>query len=386
MKKWMWMLCILSIGCSLASGKPAVKKGASVKQPSKPILRFLAPGVGAAIPPREKLPDFGSAPMPPGILPGVLPAVPAGVNTIIPQPGAFDNTNTATPVVGAVSPMLRLEPMRVDLLRRGDNARFTAVVQNPTSSVMHVGLVGGRTSEAMIIPAGQTVRLPISAPAPSTTPGNFDLPVKALVGDKVIARVVAVIGVPENCKYAVRTIRINGDLGEWGDAVSLALSPAGEARISARVMIAWDEDRFYIAISEKDEGFSAEFLPEEMLRGDNVQIAFDTARGSKNFVPIVLGIARGRIHGICYRFSGGNGPGTVDAARVSVRRDGNRTIYEASIPWSEIGGFRARADGLLGFAMRINDPDGHPTGALAWADGITPTPNPNSFYPLRLIK
>jgi hypothetical protein len=53
-------------------------------------------------------------------------------------------------------------------------------------------------------------------------------------------------------------------------------------------------------------------------------------------------------------------PLTLLAAKelpLAVVHQGNRMIYEAAIPWKTLGGDGPPKDGLIGFAMSINDRD-----------------------------
>jgi hypothetical protein len=207
---------------------------------------------------------------------------------------------------------------------------------------------------------------------------------------------------------ATRTIEVDGSLGEWPELpVSLPLTPeavpldsgsahgrfalmAGQSWLgprdtSAKVGLLQDERSLYLAADVTDD---RHFQPEtgaEVWQGDNIQLAVDfdptqhlpPAREAGG--PCEIGLTLGGRGAEVFRwlpFGGpaeGQGPLT---ARVpcAVVREGDRTRYEAAIPWQALlapPGWRPTPGAVLGFALLINDNDS--AGRKGWLqlfDGI----------------
>lgn len=302
-----------------------------------------------------------------------------------------------------------LEPERVDLSSPGAGvdslaatALFDCIVQNRSDTALKVGLVAGKSATSVAVPARHEITVPLAIVAPSNAPGNYEVPVQILLGEKAIGTRPAYIGVPALCRYAARKPRINGDLSEWVNAFPIALDSReqvkekvwqGLADLSAQVLTQWDEEYFYIAASVTDDTSFQIFSPEDMWRGDSVQFALDTRRNAKidregyDTDDYEFGMAAAPIRGVLYRFAGGGrSPGVVSNAQVSVQRVGNRTIYEAAIPWPELEPMVPKDGTVMGFSVRVNDSDGGHRGYMEWPGGMIGKKEPGRFIALRLVK
>lgn len=302
-----------------------------------------------------------------------------------------------------------LEPERVDLAVPGAGmdslaatAQFNCRVQNRSDTVLKVGLVAGKSATSATVPARHETAVPLAIVAPSNAPGNYEVPVQILLSERVIGTRPAYIGVPALCRYATRKPRINGDLSEWVNAFPIALGAReqvkekvwqGLADLSAQVLTQWDEEFFYIAASVTDDTSFQIFSPEDMWRGDCVQFALDTRRDAKigregyDTDDYEFGMAAAHLRGVLYRFAGGGrSPGVVSNAQVSVQRMGNRTIYEAAIPWPELAPLTPKDGEFVGFSMVVNDSDGGHRGYMEWPGGMVGKKEPGRFIPLRLVK
>jgi hypothetical protein len=302
-----------------------------------------------------------------------------------------------------------LKPERIDLPRPGAGtdslgatAQFDCLVQNRSNSPRKVGLVAGKLATNVSVPARQVNTVPLAVIAPSNIPGNYAVPVQILLGEKGIGTHMAYIGVPALCQYATRKPRINGDLSEWGNAFSIPLDSReyvrekvwqGLADLSAQILTQWDEEFFYIAASVMDNATFQIFSPEDMWRGDSVQFALDIRRNAKigqegyDTDDYELGMAAAPIRGVMYRFAGGGrAPGAIGNAKVFVQRVGNRTIYEAAIPWAELAPMVPKDGSVMGFSVVVNDNDGDRRGYMEWPGGMVGKKEPGKFIPLRLVK
>jgi len=305
---------------------------------------------------------------------------------------------------------VRIEPARVDLLRPdappdslGATAQFRAVVENRADAPVRVGLASGKASVAVTVPGRSIADTPVSVVKPGAGPGNYDMPVRVALGGRTVTTLNAVVGVPALCKYAARKPRVNGDLSEWMAAYPIALDSAtqvkekdwgGAADLSAQALTMWDAENFYLAVTVTDDTHFQPLPPENLWRADSVQFALDTRRDARldqigyGEDDCEFGLASGSSGALAYRFQGafGKPSGVVKAVAVAVRRVGNRTIYEAAIPWSELVPRRPVGGALLGFSLLVNDSDGQGRGYIEWAGGMGDVKRPGRFIGLRLVK
>jgi hypothetical protein len=69
-----------------------------------------------------------------------------------------------------------------------------------------------------------------------------------------------------------------------------------------------------------------------------------------------------------------------------VKRDGNRTIYQARLPWSQLGAISPTAGVQFGLSLQLNDNDGKGRAAcMTWGDGLQPNWNPSLFGVATLV-
>jgi hypothetical protein len=387
------LMAVFMWTCTALAAKTVKKPIPPPKVVQQPV--FLVPGIGCVLPARPAVPPMGTAALPTWV-PGGIQPLPALPNQI--QPDANNPSVQMKP--GSKNPLMVLSPSIADaLLPSGDDntadalALMTLTIANPTTKQMSLGVVGGKISEAITLRPAESLKLPISFPPPEKLPGVYDVSVKALQGDKVTATIHGTVCVPFFCRKAALPVRINADLGEWGNATSFTPVSAVNtlSNISARALMEWDSRNLYLAITEKDTHFSAQFLPDQMLRGDSIEIGLDASRNKagdhENDKDVYhFGIAQGRVNGMVYCFSGPAGAGHLPHASASIRRVDNLTIYEIAIPWSEIPGFNPIVGNEFGFAMRINDPDGNPPGSIQWGDGVGQNMDPGRFFCVQLLR
>ncbi|MDO4575131.1 MAG: sugar-binding protein [Planctomycetia bacterium] len=70
-----------------------------------------------------------------------------------------------------------------------------------------------------------------------------------------------------------------------------------------------------------------------------------------------------------------------------VHREGNRTIYELAMPWSDLGGPSGRVGTKIGLSLQLTDNDGSgPAALLLWGDGLYPAWSPRTFGMLTLTQ
>src|SRR6185369_17109834 len=159
----------------------------------------------------------------------------------------------------------------------------------------------------------------------------------------------------------------------------------------AQVSTLWDQDNLYLAVVVNDGTPREANSPDAMGAADSVQIAFSERDGigSKSqrtgTYQVIMGAVSGRP--ILQRLSAnGRGRGPVNGAILAIRRVGNRAIYEAAIPWSELGAAKPRENTLVRFAVQVNDSDGIRRRVLDWPGGMSGTLDPGRFLALRFTK
>lgn len=147
---------------------------------------------------------------------------------------------------------------------------------------------------------------------------------------------------------------------------------SGSSDLSAKLAFAVDDDNFYIAAEVKDDlldtfanewSLSNTIMPAVRM-GDCVQIGLDPIcerlpdSYGENGHEIGLGMRDGK--GVAWRWKGRRGQPKADipSARVAVKRNGDKTLYEAAIPISEIAPFNPDIWPLCAMDIVVNDADG----------------------------
>lgn len=170
---------------------------------------------------------------------------------------------------------------------------------------------------------------------------------------------------------------------------------------SAKAYAMWDEERVYFCWDVKDDVFSQDFSGSETWNGDSVQIGIYmgnndeyVAYGDANTTFTEIGIAKTPRGLEAYRFSAqdskthSTGQLNDDQFDLAVNVQGNKTIYEFSMPWSELlpQGAKPKAGSRLGFSFLVNENDGYGRqGAIMFASGIFYKKDSTLFTYLNLI-
>lgn len=187
--------------------------------------------------------------------------------------------------------------------------------------------------------------------------------------------------------HAVRVAQplvIDGHLDDWLSPVQLRLGgEAGGVRIdkdyggaedcSAQLRLAWDQDYLYVAAEIDDNVQHQEDGGAQIWRGDCLQLAW--RNGAPNSRPGFdgteheVGLTLTSAGPLVFQWAPGAAP--LSAAKLAVLREGERTIYEAAIPWSALGVKSPRAGLRSAWSMTVNDNDGAGfRGWLEWTPGI----------------
>jgi hypothetical protein len=289
---------------------------------------------------------------------------------------------SATTSVKLASPLVaRLDPARTDVppIRAGalvaPPARFKLLLENRSDRLARVGVAGGATSVSVSIPPRQTAAVPVLIPVPSGATGVFTAPVRIIQGTRITDTLTASVSVLAASRFATTMPRVNGDLAEWGDAEQLPLTPAMRDRrgsfssLSAHVMTMWDDHALYVAVAVTDSDEESQAIPvAQDAPVPGLRLSVQEAGATPSAAP-VFRVDLNRTGERLYRETESRGPGRIiPEARVAAQREGRRTLYEVSIPWSELGGATPRPGQRVAFAVRVNDVRGRGRPGLEYAN------------------
>lgn len=170
---------------------------------------------------------------------------------------------------------------------------------------------------------------------------------------------------------------------------------------SAKAYAMWDEENVYFCWDVTDDKFSQEYEEFYTWQGDSVQFGVYMgsgdeyiALGEANTKFTEIGIAKTPKGPQVYRYSaqdeGKHAIGLLPEKEyeLAVNVDGNRTIYELSMPWESLlpEGVQPKANSRLGFSFLVNDNDGQGRrGAILFASGIFFTKDSSLFTYINLI-
>jgi hypothetical protein len=176
-------------------------------------------------------------------------------------------------------------------------------------------------------------------------------------------------------RYLERAPNIDGSLGEWEispveiDAVVYGAEEwEGEADLSGRLVLGWDEDYLYIGVRVLDDQYAQNSRGEDIFLGDSLEILFDADLegdaqvGSLNQDDYQVGISPGTELGMrnmgAYLWFPRGEAGAEAEVEVAAAPAGDGYLVEAAIPWS-VFGLRPETGDRFGFLFSISDND-HP--------------------------
>ncbi len=181
-------------------------------------------------------------------------------------------------------------------------------------------------------------------------------------------------------------------------------SQRGPRAFGAEVLLGWNEEGLAIGLIVEDPEQAQEHFGLEIWRGDSVQIAVDPlgdGAGIRTVTPgeylnhaeeegysaddHEFGLALTRSGNTLVRIHGpaGSVKGPVETGRLAVRRLAGSTVYEAFIPWEEIGR-KGRAGDRMAVDILVNNFDGENRSTLGWAGAIGGGKYPSRYVPMIL--
>lgn len=295
---------------------------------------------------------------------------------------------------------------RIDLGGPGGRASATVLLRNQERGAVTLTLrAPGMPPQRVSVPGhGQPVAHPVPVAAPRAEPGAYIVPITVESSFGVVRTLLAQVGVPAACAYAVVKPTIDGSFAKWADAVPLGMGRAeqmhgkawgGPADLSAYAYVRWDDRFFYFACAVTDDIHYQPFAGSDLPRGDSVQFALSADRvgpatrvgygpGEHEFVLALPPSGQPILH----RLAGpaGTAPGPVEGAQMAIVRSGIRVFYEAAIPWTALTPLTPTAGAIYGLSLVVNDNDGDGRGYAAWGSGVAGAKRPGLFPPIRLIR
>lgn len=319
-----------------------------------------------------------------------VPAAASGRTALIQFAAGGRSASAAVKIVPPIE--LRIEPARTELGRPGAlpdsidaTARVTATVSNRADRALKFDITSGKFKDTVTVPARGAASVKVPVTVPDTRPGAYQVPVQASLNKQALAEAVIEIAVPAASIRAARAPRIDATLDEWSRAVPVPLTDDGESEhAGVQALTLWDDTALYVAAVVPDATHFQPFPPQEMTGGDALMIAIDTPAVRKDAAGTIteLGLALSNGRPLVYRFAGVKPPGVPAGVVLVVRREASRTIYEASIPWTELGSFRPKVGARCGIQVSLRETDGREP-AETWPPA---DPGDRKFMGLRFLQ
>ena len=174
---------------------------------------------------------------------------------------------------------------------------------------------------------------------------------------------------------------------------------AAPGNLSGVVHLAWDDANLYLAAEVCDDVVVTQ-TGEQAIQGDSLVLALHPANRApgtddKAFAYYLSAASPGGGSGRVTLFrpaahAGGLSSGQLakdsSVHEIAITRSGDRTIYEARFPWSELG-VVGRFGTKLGCTLQLNDNDGAGRAAsITWGAGLEPTWSPDRFGVVTLVE
>lgn len=170
----------------------------------------------------------------------------------------------------------------------------------------------------------------------------------------------------------------------------------GISDLSAKTVIQYDYENFYMAVDVVDDIHCAPETKSNAWKNDGVQFGVTLSQG---FHDLVVGgsftqitIADSPEGPVVWRDMAQDNAMpciAVESAELIVKREGSHTYYELSIPWDELiaGECDFKQLERIGFSMLVNDNDGAGRkGFIEYASGIGQTKDTSLFTFLNLFQ
>ena len=208
------------------------------------------------------------------------------------------------------------------------------------------------------------------------------------------------------------TVTIDGDLSDFNRMRPLPLIGRNQLRaedkgyqwtprnLSAVAWFNWDAVNLYVGVEVIDDAHCAAATGDACVQGDSLEIAFhplnrQPGEDGRAFVYYLSSANPGGGSGKHTVFRPAERCGGLRAGQlakdssqyeIAVRRDGNRTVYEIAMPFSELGGIVNALGTKFGLSLALNDNDGGGRAAsMLWGEGLRPAWSPENFGMMVLV-
>lgn len=212
-------------------------------------------------------------------------------------------------------------------------------------------------------------------------------------------------------KYAEKKPTIDGIIepDEWPSDAAMYANEQGQTKkldnwskydVSARTMVMWDEDNFYLASEVTDDVHCNIQPPSKNWNGDNIQFGvfygeaayLAIGQGGQSFHEISASLNSQTSEISVWRYKSQDNvypAGQVTEAECKITRneETKKTTYEIRMPWSALlkPGNKPKAGEYLGFSYVINETDsGEREGWIEYAGGIAESKDTSLFTYMKL--
>ncbi|WP_269541146.1 sugar-binding protein [Cerasicoccus fimbriatus] len=206
--------------------------------------------------------------------------------------------------------------------------------------------------------------------------------------------------------------QVDGKLNDWPQGNPIPLLAVNQLKVDADdyqwtpenlsgvAYFQWDNEALYFAADIVDDQSVVPNTGNETINSDSLTLAFQPSRlgvksNDRAFAYYLSAASPGGGSGkfTLYRpeqFSGGLMSGHLakdsSAYEVAIKREGNRTTYEAKFPWTELGGLTPQLGARMGLSISLADNDGDGrTARILWGRGLDPVWEPSQFGVLTLV-
>jgi hypothetical protein len=219
----------------------------------------------------------------------------------------------------------------------------------------------------------------------SDTPAAARFPVPSFTTSVPVARFGGPVTVSKefpfvprlDAVYAAEPVRLDGVLDEWTRAPAYPLDYAHGFDISntgdltSQVRLMWDEGHTYLAVETHDNEFNQPYAGDIVWSADNVELFLNGWEWSLTLTPKGEEV-------FLYEGPGRESETVNTTVQLAVKLEGERVVYEAVFPASEVAPLRLQPGESFPFSLIMNDLD--LDGPRHWLE-ITPGAGSSGPFP-----
>ncbi len=267
------------------------------------------------------------------------------------------------------------DPLKLNQAYLASRQELHIVISNQLNKKIPARIQAESQEKTLEIEPG-TTNIPIAlAKAPA---GELEILVDSEYGRQTKTLAVNLLPI----KY-LETIRIDGNLAETNSLKPIVLTertavlPAdpgipwnGPDDLSVRAWLGYDAQKLYFAARVTDDTHIVDREDAgSFWQSDSIQLAIDPENDSQdnyNGDDVEIGLVSSKDQPLVYMT---NPDRKQIAAQASIKQEVTETVYEATIPWGELGIEPPQPGKVMAINFIVNDNDGQ--GRLYWM-GLTP--------------